>query len=220
MIESRIFADMLSEFNIANKVLFEQKLIVDSNPFCISNYTDKQNYDISWSGKNPANTILFDEERSCIELLSAIRTERQYSFLLYDKSIIQAEYKVKDDEIIKGRLLFIKLQNKVWSMEEILEYADDPDLLDESLDEEIGFPTMIRIDFDPKNHTDCTHPKAHFVLSNIKDCRIPMKAVLSLGHFTYFILRQIYNFDIPELKRISFDPTITQKESSMIHINW
>lgn len=67
---------------------------------------------------------------------------------------------------------------------------------------------------------DCHHPKAHCVFSNVKDCRIPMKSVLSLGQFVDFIFRQFYHVELPEFDMVKFDETITQAESKMIHINW
>ena len=121
---------------------------------------------------------------------------------------------------MKGRLLFLKLQNKVWSHDEISEYADDTNKLDDMLNEDLGLPIMILVDFDPQNHVDCHHPKAHCVFSNVKDCRIPMKSVLSLGQFVDFIFRHFYHVKLPEFDMVKFDETITQAESKMIHINW
>lgn len=44
---------------------------------------------------------------------------------------------------MKGRLLFLKLQNKVWSHDEISEYADDPNKLDDMLNEDLGLPIIL-----------------------------------------------------------------------------
>ena len=139
---------------------------------------------------------------------------------MYDKSIIQVEYQIKEEEIIKARLLFIKLQNKVWSVEELQEYIDIPDILDEVLNEEVGFPIMIRIDFDPQNHVECEHPKAHFVFNNVKDCRIPMKSIISLSKFIDFLLKHFYNIQLDSFGNIEFSKTITDSEAKMVHINW
>lgn len=215
-----MFSALSNEFNAVSKILYDNHLLLDSNPFIIKNYDGKQSYDLTWAGKNSANSILFDEEKSCLELLSVIRPERQYTFLLYDKSIIQVEYRIVDDEIIKGRLLFLKLQNKVWGFEELREYVHTPDLLDEILNEESGFPIMIRIDFDPLNHVECSHPKAHFVFSNVKDCRIPMKSIATLSQFVNFVFLQFYNKRINLPDKTTFASTITDAESQLFHINW
>lgn len=213
------FGDLTGEFSQICRVLYDRQLLIDSNPYT-KNVTGKNSYQISWSGKSKANSILFDEEKNCQIILEMLRTNRQYSLLLYDKSILQAEYIIENGILIKARLLFIKLQNKIWELEEIKEFADVPDLLDESLNEEIGLPIMFRVDYDPLNHRNCDHPRAHFVISNLKDCRIPMKAPLSLGQFVNFIFKQVYNIEIPELTKVKFEDTITPEEQTMEHINW
>ena len=220
MIKSKLFSMLTNEYEEVAKILYANHLLLDNNPFVVKNYNGKQNYDLTWSGKSSINSILFDENKSCFELLSAIRPARQYSFLMYDKSIIQVEYQIKEEEIIKARLLFIKLQNKVWSVEELQEYIDIPDILDEVLNEEVGFPIMIRIDFDPQNHVECEHPKAHFVFNNVKDCRIPMKSIISLSKFIDFLLKHFYNIQLDSFGNIEFSKTITDSEAKMVHINW
>ena len=41
---------------------------------------------------------------------------------LSDKGLIQAEYIVNGNNVIKERLVFMKKHNKIWSAEEIAEY--------------------------------------------------------------------------------------------------
>lgn len=219
MSKLKLDAALRKEYDSIASILYTKELVLDTNPFVVKSI-GRNVIDLTWSGKNSTSNILFDEEKSCIELLESIRSERQYTFLTYDKSIIQAEYKIENDTVIKGRLLFLKLQNKVWRHDEILEYADDPNRLDDMLNEELGLPIMIRVDFDPRNHIDCHHPKAHCVFSNVKDCRIPMKSVLSLGQFVDFIFRQFYHVELPRFDMVKFDETITDSESKLIHINW
>lgn len=165
----KLDAALRKEYNVVADILYTKGLVLDANPFVVKS-TGANSFDVTWSGKNSTSSILFDEEKSGIELLEPIRSDRQYTFLTYDKSIIQAEYKIDNDIVVKGRLLFLKLQNKVWSHDEISEYADDPNKLDDMLNEDLGLPIMIRVDFDPQNHVDCHHPKAHCVFSNVKDC--------------------------------------------------
>lgn len=219
MRELKLETALRKEYDKIANILYAKGLVLDSNPF-VTKSTFANALDMTWSGKNSTNSILFDEEKSCFELLETIRSARQYTFLTYDKSIIQAEYKIVSNTVIKGRLLFLKSQSKVWSLDEISEYAEDPNKLDDMLNEEMGLPIMIRIDFDPQNHIDCHHPKAHFVFSNVKDCRIPMRSILSLGQFVDFIFRQFYHVELPKFEMIKFEKTITNAESKMIHINW
>lgn len=219
MIKSKLFSELCEEYRDLCAALYSRQLLLDSIPY-LQKQTSETSYTVTWSGRNSSNTILFDEGKSCSELISTLRTERQYSLLLYDKSIIQAEYIIEKEELKKARLIFIKLQNKVWSMEEIAEFSNDPDLLDDCLNEPTGLPIMFRLDYDPENHKDCEHPKAHFVFNNIRDCRIPLKAPMSLGQFTDFILQQVYHIKIQELPYICFNKTITDNEQCMVHINW
>ena len=140
----KLDATLRKEYDAVADILYTEGLVVDANPFVVKS-TGTNTFDVTWSGKNSTSNILFDEEKSGIELLEPIRSERQYTFLCYDKSIIQAEYKIDNDIVVKGRLLFLKLQNKVWSHDEISEYADDPNKLDDMLNEELGLPIMILI---------------------------------------------------------------------------
>lgn len=219
MKKSKIEAQLLKEYTVLSNILYQKQLILDANPFS-SQQTGPEQLALTWSGKNASNSILFDNKKSCSELLDTIRPERQYTFLLYDKSIIQAEYQIKKDKIIKARLLFIKLQSKVWSFEELSEFADISNGIDEILSEDFGTPTIIRIDYDPENHIDGHHPASHCTLNNVKECRIPMKSIISLGQFVEFILKQFYNIELPYFEKASFDTTITKLESTMIHFDW
>ena len=113
MTKLKLDATLRKEYDTVANILYAKGLVVDANPFVVKS-TGANMFDVTWSGKNSTSNILFDEEKSGIELLDPIRSERQYTFLTYDKSIIQAEYKIENDIIVKGRLLFLKLQNKIW----------------------------------------------------------------------------------------------------------
>jgi hypothetical protein len=143
--------------------------------------------------------------------------------LFYDKSILQVEYKIKSDKIIKQRLQFIKKSSKVRSIEELQLKENTQTEIEGSdwFEEEIGIPVFLRIDYDPENHKEIIHSKAHFVISNLKDCRIPMKSNLSLSKFIELILQQIYNeysLKISEIK--SYETEITKDEKNCLHLNW
>lgn len=143
---------------------------------------------------------------------------RQYSFLLYDKSLIQAEFMIKDEKIFKERLVFMKKHNKIWSPEEIND-AETNEY--DWFSEEKGIPIIFRVDYAPEDHIDGDHPATHLTLSNHQSCRIPMKSIVTFSEFISFILLHFYNIKT-DLKH--FDPktddTITQIEKKMVHINW
>ena len=89
---------------------------------------------------------------------------QQYNLILYDKGLIQAEFLVNHDKIVKERLVFIKKHNKIWNMSEIEEH----EILEEDwFDDEDGIPIMLRIDYAPDDHVDGDHAAAHLSLIHI-----------------------------------------------------
>lgn len=175
-------------------------------------------YEFSFSGKNDSNRIMYDKHISCSYLMEELLDNNQYLVLLYDKSIIQAEFIIDGETIIKERLLFIKKHNKLWTTAEI----DNSDALDEDwFSEEDSIPILLRIDFDPEEHVECKHAVSHLTLSNHESCRIPLKNAVSFSEFIQFILYHFYNTDLPGKKyKLSIDDTITKEEKKMLHINW
>lgn len=173
--------------------------------------------EFSFSEKNDSNKIMYDKHISCSYLIEELLKNRQYLVLLYDKSIIQAEFIVDGETIIKERLLFIKKHNKLWTKSEI----DNSDALDEDwFSEEESIPILLRIDFDPQEHVECKHAASHLTLSNHESCRIPLKNAVSFSEFIQFILYHFYNTDLPGNKYKLPDDTITKEERKMLHINW
>ena len=81
--------------------------------------TGPQSYEISFSGKSGVNSVMLDKHVSASYVMNTLLLDRQYTILLYDKGIIQAEFRVDDGEVIKERLIFLKKHNRVWNKEEI-----------------------------------------------------------------------------------------------------
>jgi hypothetical protein len=204
------------------KLLYENKYIIEHRELKI-NSIGKEEFDITWSGRNSEANITFDLNLEIKDIFDVLLKEEQFSMLFYDKSILQVEYKIKSDKIIKQRLQFIKKSSKVRSIEELQLKENTQTEIEGSdwFEEEIGIPVFLRIDYDPENHKEIIHSKAHFVISNLKDCRIPMKSNLSLSKFIELILQQIYNeysLKISEIK--SYETEITKDEKNCLHLNW
>lgn len=108
----------------------------------------------------------------------------QYNILLYDKSIIQSEFTIKSNEIIKERLVFMKRHNKIWTAEEIEERES---LEQDWFSEEKGIPIIFRIDYAPDDAKDGEHSATHLTLANHESCRVPIKGI---SHF--FRICEIY----------------------------
>ena len=181
--------------------------------------TAKDTYEISFSRKdNNICNIVYDEHISSEEIMEQLLKGYQYTILLYDKSIIQAEFIIKDELIVKERLVFMKRHNKIWNMDEI----DECEILEQDwFSEEKGIPIVFRIDYAPDDHKDGDHSATHFTISNHQSCRIPIKGIVTFSEFVRFVLFHFYNIKM-ELKqcRLGMDDTITEIERQMIHINW
>ncbi len=173
--------------------------------------------EISYNGKNTTGSIVFDKHVTSSQIIDTLLEGKQYTILLYDKGLIQAEYIVNGNEVIKERLVFMKKHNKIWDIGEIKDYEkDDIDWFVED-----GVPIMLRIDYAPDDHKECDHAATHLTISNHESCRIPMKGIVTFSEFVRFVLFHFYDIRL-ELKtcRTIAGDTITELEKEMIHINW
>lgn len=173
---------------------------------------------ISFEGKSDINNIMYDIHLPVSSIMDELLRERQYTVLLYDRSIIQVEFTIKNGEIVKERLLFLKKHNKIWDKEEIRmsDAADEDWFADED-----GIPVFLRVDYDPKSHIECDHAATHLTISNYETCRIPIQNVVSFSEFVRFVLFHFYGrkLEMP-IFRIDKNNTITELERKMIHLGW
>lgn len=216
-VNNRLKDEIIHDIKKTIAELWKNKLVRDGSDPSVKK-VDKETYYISFSEKSSNNNILFDKNISVSRIFDSLLRNRQYTVLLYDKSIIQGEFTITDENIIKERLLFIKKHNKVWDKNEISE-ADNEE--DDWFADDNGIPILFRIDYDPKNRVECNHPACHLTLSNVEECRIPIKDVITFSEFVRFVLYYFYNIRLnlqPYRKTTKY--SITQEESKMIHINW
>jgi hypothetical protein len=85
-------------------------------------------------------------------------------------------------------------------------------------------PFPLRFDFDVTAAVDVIHPHCHLTLGDVEGCRIPVSAPLTPRWFVEFIMRNFYQTDkydfvtgLP-IHLFHFEPTITAKENSLIHV--
>ena len=161
-------------------------------------------FEISFSNKSSANSIMLDKHVSASRIIDALLLARQYTILLYDKGIIQAEFCIINGEIAKK--------------EEIIDAdAEDEDWF---ADEE-SVPLFIRVDYDPSNHIECEHAISHLTLSNHESCRIPLQDALSFSEFIGFILLHFYGYKLSIAPyRMEKPCSISELERKMIHLGW
>lgn len=214
---SKLGKAILSDIETTIAELRQMNLVRDESG--ISQHSvSNETYEFSFSGRNDANKIMYDKHISCSHLMDTLLKSRQYTLLLYDKSIIQAEFIVRGDSVVKERLVFIKKHNKVWNKNEI----DECDANDEDwFSDEEGIPIVVRVDFDPEKHQECKHAASHLTLANHESCRIPMKEALSFSQFVSFVMFHFYDISITKRSlALSESETITHNEKQMLHVYW
>lgn len=215
---SKMVKSILGDMRETINELYSKNLVRDYRQ-ASQHITAKDTCEISFSGKdkNICN-IVYDEHISGEDIMEKLLAGYQYSILLYDRSIVQAEFVIKDGIISKERLVFMKRHNKIWTVDEINEYEHNEQ---DWFSEEKGIPIIFRIDYAPEEHTDGEHPATHLTLSNHQSCRVPIKSIVTFSEFIRFILLHFYDIEL-ELKqfRILGEDTITQIEKNMLHINW
>ena len=216
MAASKLVRNILDDMNKTITELRCRELLRDEKG--ISQCTQQGRLiEISYNGKNTIGSIVFDKHVTSSQIIDTLLEGKQYTILLYDKGLIQAEYIVNGNEVIKERLVFMKKHNKIWSTKEIAEY----EMLEEDWFAEEGIPIMLRIDYAPDDYKECDHAATHLTISNYESCRIPMKGIVTFSEFVRFVLFHFYDIRM-ELKtcRANTGDTITELEKEMIHISW
>lgn len=218
MYKNKITKKVIDDYNFIINKLLQLKLYRDSNQM-IAKDESSTCEQIIWSRKN-GNNILYDVAVSSKNMLDTLLNDRQFSIVLYDKSIFQFQCIIENENIKKIIMLYLKKDNKIWSIEDInhFEAMDEPDYW---FEQEYGCPIMIRIDYDPESFVEVEHSKAHMTISNAENCRIPMKTYFMFSEFVSFILWNFYSIKI-EKSPVCYnaDDTITTEELKIHHINW
>ena len=215
---SRMVKSVLGDMKKTIGELYKKELVRDYKKESCRE-VGRNTFEISYSGKekNICN-IVYDKHISGEEIMDKLLEGCQYTVLLYDKSIIQAEFKIEDEKIIKERLVFIKRHNKIWNIDEI----EESEYMEQDwFSEEKGIPIIFRVDYAPNDYKEGEHPATHLTLANHECCRVPIKGIVTFSEFVRFILLHFYDMEM-ELKqfRSSVEDTITVSEKQMVHINW
>lgn len=215
--KSKLVKYILDDIKKTNEELWKKGIVRDDKGASIKK-TGHDSWEISFSGKNDSGSIILDKHITATEIIEELLKNLQYTLLLYDKGIIQAEYEISNDKIVKERLVFMKKHNKIWDFKEIDAYeAEDKDWFME----EDGVPIMLRVDYAPTDHIDGKHAATHLTLSNHECCRIPIKGVVTFSEFIRFVLLHFYDIKLDKsVFRFDEEDTITNLEKQMMHINW
>lgn len=213
----KIISEIVAEYNFVINSLLNKGLVRDYSCFSIKG---EDICSLTRNNRNNESNILYDKLCSISDIADTILKNKEYNLLLYDKGIFQFELEIKDGQIIKERLIFIKKQNKLWNKEDVSS-MDNDEFAEDWFKEEIGIPIIIRIDYDENEFQELKHPISHFTISNYDECRIPMQGPVSISRFINFILNIFYNEEIEKIKS-NYDTkiTITDIEKETIHFEW
>jgi hypothetical protein len=201
------------------------ELIVDSTPHII-HFSPNNLRTITWSVFNPSLDTLF----ATVDEYKRLVLNRQYSLILLDGSLLQFSYTFQRDNLIKHRLCFypfpLSLEPEEWEvyqemgigLVDILE-----DLGFEEYQRRLQLRSPIRFDYDLHN-ANSNHPASHLHIVR-SDCRVPVFAPLSIGHFVRFVFRNFYfeqweTFDFVRTWPVEWhNRTLTSDEMKQIHLN-
>ena len=214
---SKMVKHILDDMKKTNEELWKKGIVRDAKGASVKQ-TGSDSWEISFSGKNDSGSIILDKHITATRIIEVLLENLQYTLLLYDKGIIQAEYEISNDKIVKERLVFMKKHNKIWDFKEIEAYeAEDKDWFME----EEGVPIMLRIDYAPDDHIEGEYAATHLTLSNQECCRIPIKGIVTFSEFVRFVLLHFYDIKLDKaVFRFDEEDTITSLEKQMMHINW
>lgn len=208
--------DLIKRYRKIVNLLWENNLLNSYNE--LSDTFKGKKHVFEYSTKSDDSRLLFDTSLSALDLYEALHRTKQFNFEFKDGSILLFECTIEGKAIIKQRIIYIKPFDG---------YINDSHEIDtwelyqssDAKTNNLSFPLLIRIDYD-KNEKKEDHPLSHLTFSNIKNCRIPIKANLSLDRFIEFILHQVFNIYNLPIDKMNQEETIRHNEKSMIHLNW
>ena len=183
--------------------------------------SDNKYNDLVFSGFKDVSIALKDVEYSVVHRY--LDENKQYNMKLVDGALIQFMYRFDRRGVLdKHRLCYFPSPNfePFQNMSEL--YMDEGCLYADITAKEI-IPVPVRVDYDPSNHTEVTHPKSHMTFGQYKNCRIPVVSPLCPVTFINFILSSFYNTAYLELelnrKVYRFENSITENEQKVLHFS-
>ena len=94
----KIAKDIKKDIEVTKKALWNLGVISEITGESITS-TGNNSCNITWCTKNDSNNIFYDTNVSIDYLFEQILSTRQYAILFYVKSILQAEYMIKNGVI-------------------------------------------------------------------------------------------------------------------------
>jgi hypothetical protein len=170
----------------------------------------------------PLSIVRSVPENSTSYYLELIK-ESKFSWMLFDASLVQIWYRIRREQIVGHRFCYIPAPFDVDLREgtgasdlaEIIEGGSAANPFEQSR------RTILRFECDPQAQTPA-HPAAHLHL-NSNNCRIPMRAAITVKEFVHFLLRFFYSSQFEAtLVETNFEGAsmLSDEEQRSFHINW
>jgi hypothetical protein len=179
---------------------------------------------VTWA---PSDAELGELMRAAPHSLAAYRNwiaADAYSMVLFDGAVIQMTYDFDGNDLVGHRLVFFPCPYKIdEGLLDDLPLLDVIELYSDSRDPAVRLVTPMRFDFDPRA-AGAGHAASHLSLNGL-DCRWPVTAPLSPGHFVRFVFSQFYPHLFTALPFIREWPvnhqsqTITSREEAGLHVS-
>lgn len=181
---------------------------------------------ISWQNYIPQ--IIKDVSR---EAVSALASNRQYSFQLIDGSLIQMlyDFSTRNRELKSAMLAYY--ENHV---EDELDEETEGEISPLEEDTRARSPRWLRLDFRPHGDSDSTHSHSHLHLSGFPDTRISCAGVPGPRQFLESLFAWLYpdhyqeivlskekdelKLRLIDINRISFRVTALEHFNSLLHL--
>lgn len=194
--------------------------VADDQNFPVLRRLSADEWEVSFGGAAHIEFAMSDIDY--MDIHRELSEKRSYNAKLIDGGLLQLMYHFFGEHLIRHRLAYYPSPSLRSFQDDPEAYLRDELFLDIVTRRIVPFP--LRFDFDETAAKEVTHPHCHLTLGDVRGCRIPVSTPMTPRWFVEFILRNFYqtenhNFVIglPD-HRLHFDPTITAKERSLIHV--
>ena len=184
-------AQMRSELANLSAVLLNAEIALDTNSVILHEKGDR--IGVSWASRGLGTFGECTRQQfATIEEYQCWIRAQEYLVLLYDGSILQCSYEFEGRDIVKHRLLYYPCPFDLTSQQLQEEVLDDivSGFIKAGGVSEVRLRTPIRFDYDLHARSN-DHPTSHLTLLT-ENCRWPVVAPLSPGHFVRFVFRNFY----------------------------
>ena len=205
------------------------RILIQHSFSIYQNHHSVKNGIITWSNYKNISFTLKNQPYS--DIYNECVKEGSYNFMLIDGALLQLMYQVDRGNLIKHRLAYYPKPNSERFIDSPQDYEDlhfgTENFTEIQEKSSVIFPIRLDFDSDPQKLIEFEHSYVHLTLGNHTDCRIPVSKPVTPNKFISFILMSFYMSKFKQEKltlkdfncSIPFDLLISQKETSMVHIN-